>query len=154
AKMARDQAYAAYLGALSQRDALRKASDVSGAVDSADAAIDAADAARGLANDILQRAVIVAPVDGVVVFNTGAASALSGLGGAVGGSVGPTPGASVTPASAPFAIVSFESLLFTAQVDETDIARVEPGMKTIIELNGLPMCSSKPRWTAWVSSRC
>ena len=138
ATMARDQAYAAYLAALSQRGALRKASDVSGAVGSADAAIDAADAARSLANDILERAEIVAPVDGVVVLNTGTASALTGLGAAVGGSTGPTVGASVTPASAPFAIVSFESLLFTAQVDETDIARVEPGMKTVIELNGLP----------------
>ena len=138
AKVQRDQAYAAYLGAVAQRDALAKASNVGGALASADAAVRAAAAASALANDILNRAVIVAPADGIVLFNSSAASLLSapGLGAASGG--GPTVGSAVSPASAPFAIVGFDTLAFTGQVDETDVVRVQPGMKTIIALDALP----------------
>jgi HlyD family secretion protein len=46
-------------------------------------------------------------------------------------------GASVTPASAPFAIVPFETLAFKATVDEADIARVEEGMSARILLDGI-----------------
>jgi multidrug efflux pump subunit AcrA (membrane-fusion protein) len=138
ARVARDQAYAAYLGAVAQRDALAKASSVSGALAAADAAIRAAAAARALAGDTLTRAQIVAPVDGIVLFNSSAASLLgsSGLGAGSGGKA--TVGSSVSPASAPFAVVSFETLAFTAQVDEADITRVKPGMTTLINLDGLP----------------
>ena len=132
ARLARDQAHAAYLGAVAQRDALARASSVGAALDAADSAIAAADAARDLAASALDDATIVAPVDGVVIFNS-----VSGLipGGPV---VKPAPGSSVSPAAAPFAIVVFNELLFTAQVDEADIARVEPGMTARVSLDGLP----------------
>jgi macrolide-specific efflux system membrane fusion protein len=137
AKIARDQAYAAYLGAQSQRDALAKASNVSGALASADAAVAAARSALAFASDTLERAQIVAPIDGVVLFSgSSAASLFSATGGGSGGA-DLSVGASVTPASAPFAIVSFDTLAFRATVDETDIARVEEGMSARVLLDGI-----------------
>jgi RND family efflux transporter MFP subunit len=132
ARLARDQAHAAYLGAVAQRDALARASSVGAALDAADAAITAAGAARELAASALEDATMVAPADGVIVFNS-----VSGLipGGPV---VKPAPGSSVSPAAAPFAIVVFDELLFTAQVDEADITRVEAGMTARVSLDGIP----------------
>lgn len=145
ADLARDQAYAAYLGAVAQRDALSKASSTGGALAAADAAIAAAAAGLGLADDTLARAQIVAPVDGIVLFNSSSASLLggAGLGGAAGSGGGPTEGSTVSPAAAPFSIVSFETLAFTAQVDETDIPRVIAGMEAAIILDGLPAIEFK-----------
>jgi HlyD family secretion protein len=132
ATLARDQAYAAYLGAISQRDALAKASNIGAATNAADAAVAAADAARTLASEALDNATIVAPVDGVVIFS----AVTNPLTGAAAGK--PAPGSSVSPASAPFAIVGFNELTFTAQVDEADITRVAVGMKALVSLDGLP----------------
>jgi HlyD family secretion protein len=132
AKLARDQAYAAYLGAVSQRDALAKASSVGSALEAADAAIAAAATARDLAADTLDSTRIVAPVDGVVIFS----AVTNPLTGAVAGE--PAVGSPVSPAAAPFAIVDFGELTFTAQVDEADIARVAAEMKAIVALDGLP----------------
>ena len=137
AKAAKDQAYAAYLAAKSQQAALAKASGITAALNSADQAIDAAEAARALASSTLERAEIVAPRDGVVLFNAAGGAAASLLGG--GGSAGakPAEGSSVSPAAAPFSIVDFDTLMFSAQIDEADIARVEPGMTATIELDGI-----------------
>lgn len=142
AKIARDQAYAGYLAAASQRDALAKASNVSAALSAANAGVAAAESALAFANDTLARAEIVAPVSGVVLFSGGGSSAslfagagLSAGGGGTGGSL--SVGSSVSPAAAPFEIVSFDTLAFTAQVDETDIVRVDPGLKALISLDGL-----------------
>ncbi|MHB8761478.1 MAG: efflux RND transporter periplasmic adaptor subunit [Coriobacteriia bacterium] len=145
AKTARDQAYAAWLGAVAQQNALARASSVGGALESANAAIEAAAAARALANDALARATIVAPADGIVLFGTAGAvlSASSGLAGfgagaTEAGGADLAPGSSVSSASAIFSIVSFDTLAFTALVDETDIVRVELGMPAVITLDGLP----------------
>lgn len=142
AKIARDQAYAGYLAAVSQRDALAKASNVGPALAAANAGVAAAESALSYANDTLSRAEIVAPVGGVVLFSGGASSAslLAGTGfstggGSTGGSL--SVGSSVSPAGAPFEIVSFDTLAFTAQVDETDVVRVEPGLKATISLDGI-----------------
>jgi len=145
AKLARDQAYVAYLGAIAQRDALARASNVSGPLASANAAIAAAEAALAFANDTLDRAVIVAPADGVVLFaggSTASASlfsggALGGTGAASGSGSGLSVGASVSPAAPAFTIVSFDMLAFTAQVDEADIGSIETGMKSFISLDGV-----------------
>lgn len=144
-KAARDQAYAAYLGAQSQRDALARASSVTEALNAANAAVDAAAAARQLARESLARAAIVAPVDGVVIFNSagaslGGASALAGLGASASSSASTElgVGSSVSPAAAPFSIVSLDTVAFEALVDETDIVRVQPGMKAVVSLDGLP----------------
>ena len=132
AKAAKDQAYAAYLAAVSQQEALAKASSIGSALDSADAAIAAAEEALSLAERTLDRATLVAPFDGTVVFNS-----VSGaiLGGPV---IKPVPGSSVSPAAAPFTVVAFDQLAFNAQVDEADIATVEPGMRAVVSLDALP----------------
>lgn len=142
AKIARDQAYAGYLAALSQRDALAKASNVGAALTAANAGVAAAESALAFASDTLERAEIVAPVGGVVLFSGGGSSAsllagagLSAAGGSSGGSL--AVGSSVSPAAAPFEIVSFDTVAFTAQVDETDIVRIEPGLSAVISLDGL-----------------
>lgn len=132
ARVAKDQAYAAYLGAVSQRDQLAKAASVSAALASADAAVEAAEKAKDLAAGTLEKATLKAPIDGVVVFNT-----LSGaiLGGPV---IKATAGSSVSPAAAPFSVVAFDELTFTAQVDEADIDKVEAGMPAVVTLDALP----------------
>ena len=131
AKVAKDQAYAAYLGALAQKQALSKAGNVSAAIDGADAAVAAAEAALALAEDTLDETTIVAPADGVVVFSTISGSLLGGP------AIKPTVGSSVSPAGSPFAVVSFDTVLFTTQVDEADIARVEAGMPARVLLDAL-----------------
>lgn len=143
AKIARDQAYAGYLAAVSQRDALAKASNVSAALSAANAGVAAAEAALAFANDTLDRAEIVAPVGGIVLFSGGGGASsplLAGAGLATGGGStggGLMVGSAVSPAAPPFEIVSFDTMAFTAQVDETDIVRVTPGLKAVISLDGL-----------------
>jgi len=129
AKLAKEQAYAAYLGAVSQKEALAKAAGIGKALASADAAIDAARIALELAGDALADSTIVAPVDGYVLFNGSAAASLTGVASA------PAAGMTVTPAAAPFAIVSLDTLKFSAQIDEADIAQIQPGMSAVISLD-------------------
>lgn len=136
AKVARDQAYAAYLGAVAQRDALVRASDASGARASADAAVTAAEAALEYAGDTLEQARIVAPVDGIVLLGgSSAASLIPGAASSTGGGV--SEGSSVSPAAPVFEIVSFDALALNARVDEADIGRIESGMKATVTLDGV-----------------
>jgi len=137
-KMARDQAYAAYLGAVSQRDALIKGSDVSGAKSSADAAVAAAESALAFAKDTLDRAEIVAPRDGIVIFSGASGSALLAGTGMSASSAGLSEGGSVTPAAPVFTIVDLSEPTFQAQVDETDVVRIDPGMSATVSLDGFP----------------
>jgi HlyD family secretion protein len=132
AKAARDQAYAAYLGTVAQQRALSKAGDTGAALASAEAAAAAAKTALELAEEALANATMVAPADGVVIFNS--------ISGAIPGGpvIKPAVGFTVSPASAPFSIVAFDTLTFAAQVDEADIARLEVGMAAIVSLDGLP----------------
>ncbi len=134
AKSAKDQAWAAYQGALAQQAKLASAS-TSAAKSSADAGIKAAREALDYAIANLEKATMRAPHDGTVVFNS-AASALSGL--SSGGAGKPTVGSSVSPASAPFSVVYFDQLVFNAQVDEADIAAVKPGLKATVSLDAFP----------------
>ncbi|MHB8707125.1 MAG: efflux RND transporter periplasmic adaptor subunit [Coriobacteriia bacterium] len=136
AKAAKDQAWAAYQGALAQQAKLA-ATDLSGAKSSANAGVEAARAALDFAVDTLEKATKRAPMDGVVVFNGGgAALAAAGLGGG-GGAGKATVGSSVSPASAPFSVVYFDRLVFNAQVDEADVERLMPGMKAIVTLDAI-----------------
>lgn len=134
AKAARDQAWAAYQGAVAQQTKLA-ATDLGSAKSSANAGVDAARQALDFAIDTLEKATLTAPMDGVVVFNdAGSSLAAAGLG---GGSAKATVGSSVSPASAPFSVVYFDKLVFNAQVDEADIARLIPGMKATVSLDAL-----------------
>jgi len=135
AKVAKDQAWAGYLAALAQQSQLDKASSTSAADSSADAGVAAARAALDYAIDNLGNAELRAPMDGTVLFNS-ATGGIS-LGGASGAGK-PTVGSAVSPASAPFSIVYFDSLLFNAQVDEADVAKVKEGQAVYITLDAIP----------------
>ncbi|MCE5203976.1 MAG: biotin/lipoyl-binding protein [Actinomycetia bacterium] len=136
AKTAKDQAWAAYQGALAQQAKL-DSTDLGAASTSADAAVEAAKTALDLALATLEKATLRAPMDGVVVFNdAGASLGAAGLGAAA--STKATVGSSVSPAAAPFSVVYFDQLVFSAEVDEADIARLAPGMKAVVSLDALP----------------
>ncbi|KAF0207927.1 MAG: RND family efflux transporter MFP [Actinobacteria bacterium] len=134
AKTARDQAWAAYQGALAQQAKLAGA-DTSAAQSSASAGARAARAALDYAVSNLEKATMRAPMDGTVIFNGGASASLAAAG--LGGSGKPSVGSAVSPASAPFSVVLFDQLVFNAQVDEADIDKVKPGMKVKISLDAL-----------------
>ncbi|MBN2247156.1 MAG: efflux RND transporter periplasmic adaptor subunit [Coriobacteriia bacterium] len=136
ARMARDQAYAAYLGASSQRDALIRGSDLSGARSSADAAVAAAEAALAYAKQTLDRAEIVAPRDGIVSFAGSSGTSLLAGAGVPAVSAGLSEGGPVTPAAPLFTIMDLSEPVFRAQIDETDIARIKPGMNAEVALDG------------------
>jgi HlyD family secretion protein len=122
------QAYAGYLAAVSQ---LKKAqaADPASQRAAADAAVSSAAQAVALAQNTLDNATLVAPLDGVVFFNALGAP----------GSDGKTPqaaaGAAVAPQAAPFSVVDLQGATFTAEVDEADIDRLKVGMKATVTLD-------------------
>jgi len=96
----------------------------------ADAAVAQASKALALAEKALDDATLVAPIDGVILFNSAAA--------ALGGGGEPTEGSAVSPQAAPFTVVDFSGLKFTAEVDEADVNRVKVGMRSTITLDAFP----------------
>jgi HlyD family secretion protein len=123
-----DQAYAAYLGAKAQQEKLENL-DLSPQRRAARAAVEQAREALALATDNLAKAELVAPIDGVVLFNA--------LG--TPSSDGTVPkaavGAGVAPQAAPFTIIELASIRFTAEVDEVDVDLVEAGMNATVRLD-------------------
>lgn len=89
-------------------------------------------AAEGLAlaRKTLDKALMGAPIDGIVIFNA--------PGAAIGGGAPPTEGAAVSPQAAPFTVVDLDALKFTAEVDEADIDRVKVGMTASVSLDAFP----------------
>jgi multidrug efflux pump subunit AcrA (membrane-fusion protein) len=135
AKAVRDQAWAAYQAALAQQIKLA-ATDLGAARASADAGVEAARQALKLAVSNREKAALRAPIDGTVVFGgAGASLAASALGAASAGAGKPAVGSAVSPATAPFSIVAFDTLVFAAQVDEADVTRIEVGQKVDINLD-------------------
>jgi len=139
AKAARDQAWAAYQGALAQQMKLAS-TNLGPAKESASSGVETARQALQLAISNRDRSELRAPIDGTVIFGGAgaslAASALGGIGGAAGGSAGtPAVGSAVSPAAAPFSVVAADALVFAAQVDEADIARIEVGQDVQVSLD-------------------
>ncbi len=97
----------------------------------AQAGVRQAQAALTAAEQALEDATFVAPIDGVVLFNSSAAA----LG---GGGAKPTEGSAVSPQAAPFTVVDLEALKFTAEVDEADVDRVKVGMPGRVTLDSFP----------------
>lgn len=129
-------AYAAYKGAQAQLAALEGA-DTSAARKAAQAAVRQADDALTLAEQVLDDATMRAPIDGVVIFNSGSASAAALTGGAsTGGELGE--GSAVSPASAPFTVVDLDGLKFMAEVDEADVERIDIDMVADVSLDAFP----------------
>jgi HlyD family secretion protein len=131
AKASIAQAEAGYKSALS---ALHKAeaADPSSQRAAADDAVEQASAALDLAENNLDNATLVAPIDGTVFFNA------VGIAGADGKTPLASVGSAVSLASAPFSVVDLGGSTFTAQVDEADIDRVRVGMKADVTLDSFP----------------
>ena len=131
AKAGVSQAYAAYKGALAS---LRKAraADPASQKSASNAAVTQAAKAVQLAEDNLDNATLVAPIDGTVFFNAG------GVAGADGKTPLASEGSAVSMASAPFSVVDLAGSTFTAEVDEADVDRVRLGMKADVTLDSFP----------------
>jgi HlyD family secretion protein len=110
-----------------------KAADQGASIAAAKAGVTQAAEALTLAEQTLSDATLVAPIDGVLVYNGGGAAAA-----AVGGGSKPTEGSAVSPAGAPFTVVDLAAVKFTAEVDEADIERVTVGMDAEVTLDAFP----------------
>jgi HlyD family secretion protein len=130
--IAQKQAYAGLESAESGKSKLSIAGKVGAQRAAASAGITQANTGLMLAEDNLSKANIVAPIDGVVLFNaTGAPN--------VDGSVPKAMvGTAVSQVTAPFTVVQLGSLNFDAQVDEADVDRVKTGMKATVRLDAFP----------------
>lgn len=129
-----NQAYAAYLQAVGQREALDSASGSGSAQSAAQAGVDQAYHALLLARDALSEATMTAPIDGVVVFNTGGAS----IAGVNVPAAEPGPGFSVSPAAAPFTVMRLGALEFIGDVDEANVSGLEIGAPATVVLDAFP----------------
>lgn len=123
-----EQAHAAYLGAKAQQEKL-EGLDLSPQRRAASAAVDQAREALAIAEDNLANAELVAPIDGVVLFNALGAPAADGT------VPKATVDAGVAPQAAPFTIVQLEQVRFTAEVDEVDVDLVREGMDAVVRLD-------------------
>jgi len=125
---------AAANGALAQA----QAGDPAGAVSAAKTAITAAEEQVKLAKEALEDAVIKAPVAGIVLFAPTPATAQSiaaGGGTPVSGAT-LSPGSAVTPGMVLFTITNPDHILFEAEINETDIARLSLDQSATVTLDG------------------
>jgi len=125
------QANAAYKSA---QAALKKAqaADPASQKASAKAAVTSASKALEIAENNLNDATFVAPIDGTVFFNS------VGAPGADGAAPLPSTGSAVVPGTAPFSVVDLGGSTFVAEVDEADVDRVRVGMEADITLDSFP----------------
>ena len=86
--------------------------------------------ALALASRALDDATLVAPIDGVVIFNSAPRLLRAGR--------QATEGSAVSPRRGPFHRGRLSGLNFTAEVDEADIDRVKVGMKANVTLDAFP----------------
>lgn len=143
ANAGRQQAYAGYLqakagvaqakaGIDNAKAGLKRAvsSDSDSQVDAAEEGVRQAGQALATAEQALEDATLVAPINGIVIFNAPSAQ--------IGGGEPASEGSAVSPQAAPFSVVDMEALTFIAEVDEADIDRVKPGMKVTVTLDSFP----------------
>ena len=123
-----EQAYAAYLGAKAQQAALEGV-DLSPQRRAAREAVDQAREGLALAESNLANAELVAPIDGVVLFNPLGTPASDGT------VPKAAPDAGVAPQAAPFTVVQLEAVRFTAEVDEVDVDLIDEGMDAVVRLD-------------------
>jgi HlyD family secretion protein len=140
--IAKKNAYSGLKQAQAGKSQLVKAQNVSAAHEAALAAEDQANEAYRVAKNTLDKATMVAPMDGVVIFNA------LGAPGADGTTPKPSRGAAVAPQAATFSVVQLGEVGFTAQVDEADVARVKPGMKAVVTLDAFPGDSFEAKVTS------
>lgn len=132
ARDAKDQAYAAYLGAKAQKQRLASAGDTDARSKAARVGKDAASRSLARAKANRRKGELRAAISGVVIFNA------IGAPGPDGSAPKATEGAGVSPAAAPFTVVDLSSLKFVGQLDESDVPRVKNGTKAKVELDAVP----------------
>lgn len=131
AKLAMDQAYAAYLAAKANLQKLQTASRVGAQLRAADSAAAAAAKAWNKAVADVNKTEVFAPTAGTLIFKaqtnpvTGEQSTL-------------TEGAAVTAGSPVFTIANLGYTEFVADVDETDVSKVRTGQKATVTLDAFP----------------
>jgi len=125
---------AAANGALAQA----QAGDPRGAIEAANKAITAAEEQVKLAKEALDDAMIKAPVAGIVLFAPTPAAAQSQAAGAGTPVSGATisAGSAVTPGMVLFTITNPEHILFEAEINEADIARLSLEQSATVTLDG------------------
>ena len=128
AQAAVDQALAALKGAQAQLAKLQSTS-TSASRAAAQAAVNQAEEAVRLATANVEKGTFFAPFTGVVLFNP------IGTPGADGEIPKASAGAGVAPSMAPFTVVDLAGVRFSADVDEADISRVQPGMAVTVRLD-------------------
>lgn len=136
-----DQSFAALQGARAQLDRLTGTS-ASAQRSAAQAAVRQAAEALYIAQKALDDATLVAPIDGVVIFNSAAGAAGAAAAAAAGGMSGddgkPVEGSAVAPQAPPFTVVDLNALKFVAEVDEVDISRITTDMPASVSLDAFP----------------
>ncbi len=132
AQTQKEAAYAAYMGAKAQQQRLSSAGDVGARRKAARTGRDAAERNLTRAEAGRRKAVLRAPIAGVVIFDA------IGAPGADGGAPKATDGCAVSPAAAPFTVVDLKSLRFSGQLDENDVARCRLGLKAVVTLDAAP----------------
>ncbi|MCL2491345.1 MAG: efflux RND transporter periplasmic adaptor subunit [Coriobacteriia bacterium] len=127
---------AAATGALAQAEA----GDPSGAIDAANAAIAACEEQVEFARKALEETIIKAPIAGVVLLAPTAATAqsLAAGGGTPTSGATLTEGSVVTPGMVLFTIMDPDRMLFTTQINDTDIARVSLEQSATVEIDSFP----------------
>lgn len=137
--IAKEQAYAGLQSAKSGQTKLTTMSKTTAAKAAASAGVDQASRALALAQDTLSDATLIAPMDGLVIFNALGAPGMDGS----------TPkaehGSAVGPQSAVFTVVQMGALNFNAQVDEADIDRIKADLTAKVRLDAFPSDSFDSR---------
>jgi len=131
-KISKLNAYSGLEQAKSGRSKLSVAGNIEEARGSANAAVDSAEYALSVAKSTLAKATLVAPLDGVVIYQA------LGVPGADGSVAKAAVGAAVSPAFSVFTVVALGDVNFNAQVDEADIDKIKGGMKTKVSLDAFP----------------
>jgi len=129
---AEKQAYAAYLSAkanLEKLDSIPRTSDEE--LDAAEAQVEQAEMAYGIAKKNLANVKITAPIDGILIYST-STSGTMGQGG------GLTIGSAVQQGQVLFTIADLSKMNFVANVDETDVGRVEVGQEAEVIVDAYP----------------
>lgn len=128
AKSGKDAAYSAVKQAEAGL-AKARAANTSSQKAAAQAGVSQAAEAVALANEALDKAVLTAPIDGVVFFSP------LGAPGADGETPVAAEGAAVAPQAPVFTVVDMGGTVFSAEVDEADIARLAPDMAGSVTLD-------------------
>ncbi len=129
---AEKQAYAAHLSAkanLEKLDSIPRTSDEE--LDAAEAQVEQAEMAYEIAKKNLANVKITAPIDGILIYST-STSGTMGQGGEL------IIGSAVQQGQVLFTVADLSKMNFVANVDETDVGRIEMGQEAEVVIDAYP----------------